>query len=273
VLLFNNGEEDFLNGARAFVRHPIAQYPRTFLNLEGTGGGGRAAMFRSTDSEVTNAYAKAPFPYGSVVTRDGFDLRLIRSETDYVVFNGELGLRGLDVAYMDPRSKYHTRDDDTRDTSIDSMWSMLSGAVVTVKGLSSDTGDTFEGDGKKRNDGRVNAGKGSPAVWFDMFGETFAVLKLHDMFAISVTLLVVAPLALIGLQVMLGRFDKAYMFTSKKYLHSSDDDQAVRLDGWRGLFRFPIAFVLATAAAVALAFLQTKVNPHVVYSSQYAVWR
>lgn len=35
VLLLNNGEEDFLNGAKAFMRHPISQVPHTFLNLEG----------------------------------------------------------------------------------------------------------------------------------------------------------------------------------------------------------------------------------------------
>ncbi|KAK5257627.1 hypothetical protein LTR16_000034 [Cryomyces antarcticus] len=59
VALLNNGEEDYLNGARAFVRHPIAQFPHAFLNLEGAGAGGRATLFRSTDTEVTSMMLSA----------------------------------------------------------------------------------------------------------------------------------------------------------------------------------------------------------------------
>ena len=49
VALLNNGEEDFLNGAYAFMRHPISKFPDTFLNLEGAGAGGRATLFRSVE--------------------------------------------------------------------------------------------------------------------------------------------------------------------------------------------------------------------------------
>ena len=114
VVLFNNGEEDFLNGARAFAQHPISRFPHTFLNLEGAGAGGRATLFRTTDTEVTRAYGNSPFPFGSVVSADGFKQGLIRSQTDYVIFNGILGMRGLDVAFMEPRARYHTDRDDAR---------------------------------------------------------------------------------------------------------------------------------------------------------------
>ncbi|KAI9794562.1 MAG: hypothetical protein M1816_004449 [Peltula sp. TS41687] len=116
VILLNNGEEDFLNGARAFTRHPMSEYPHTFLNLEGAGAGGRATLFRSTDMEVTRFYANSPYPFGSVLSADGFKRGLIRSQTDYIVFNDVLGLRGLDVAFMEPRARYHTDQDDTRHT-------------------------------------------------------------------------------------------------------------------------------------------------------------
>ena len=114
VILLNNGEEDFLNGARAFTRHPISEFPHTFLNLEGTGAGGRATLFRSTDMEVTRFYARSPYPFGSVLSADGFKRGLVRSQTDYIVFNGILGLRGLDVAFIEPRARYHTDQDDAR---------------------------------------------------------------------------------------------------------------------------------------------------------------
>lgn len=44
VALFNNGEENGLYGARAYIRHPLAKFAHTFLNLEGAGAGGRAML-------------------------------------------------------------------------------------------------------------------------------------------------------------------------------------------------------------------------------------
>ena len=44
VALLNNGEEDFLNGARAFTQHPMSRFAHTFVNLDGAGAGGRATF-------------------------------------------------------------------------------------------------------------------------------------------------------------------------------------------------------------------------------------
>lgn len=38
--LFNNGEEDGLNGAHVFFEHPWSNFTSTFVNLEGAGAGG-----------------------------------------------------------------------------------------------------------------------------------------------------------------------------------------------------------------------------------------
>ncbi|KAF2269034.1 endoplasmic reticulum metallopeptidase 1 [Lojkania enalia] len=272
ILLLNNGEEDFLNGAKAFMRHPISQVPHTFLNLEGAGAGGRATLFRSTDTEVTKFYKASKHPFGTVISADGFKKRLIRSETDYVVFSGQLGLRGLDIAFMEPRARYHTVEDSTRETSKNSVWHMLSASIATVSGLASDTSSKFSGSGRQGPDRRVDAGTGTDAVWFDIFGKVFVVFRLHTLFALNVTLLVVAPITLIALTVALSKADKWYLFARKKYVHGPDDDQAVQLNGWRGFFRFPIVFVATTAALVGLAYLVVRVNPCIVYSSPFAVW-
>lgn len=272
LALLNNAEEDGLYGAKAFTQHPLAHFPHTFLNLEGAGAGGRATLFRSTDTEVTKFYAGSKYPFGTVVSGDGFKRGLVRSGTDYSVFTEDLGMRGLDVAFMEPRARYHTEQDDARDTSLDSVWNMLSASLTTVKGLSQDTSSTFE-PSKDESDGKVNAGKGSNGVWFDILGRAFAVLQLHTLFALSVTLLVAGPILLILIEVGVQKSDKWYLFSRKQYLHSSDDDEPVSLFGWRGFFRFPMAFAVATAAVVALAFLLTKINPLILYSSEYAVWR
>ncbi|KAJ5157339.1 Vacuolar membrane protease [Penicillium canariense] len=266
VVLFNNGEEDYLNGARAYSQHPMAKFAHTFLNLEGAGAGGRATLFRSSDTEVTQAYAKSKYPFGSVVSANGFEL--VGSQTDYVVFDGILGLRGLDVAFFEPRARYHTDQDDARHTSMDSLWHMLSAAVATTEDLVSDDTDRF--DGRIRDDGNVPSGTGTKAVWFDLFGTAFAVFRLHTLFALSVTLLIVAPLTLLVTSIALSHADKMYLFRSSEYLETSDEK--IPLQGLRGFFRFPFLIVIPTAVIVGFAYMLAKINPYIVHSSTYAVW-
>ncbi|KAL8963954.1 MAG: hypothetical protein Q9183_004818, partial [Haloplaca sp. 2 TL-2023] len=270
VALLNNGEEDYLNGARAFGQHPISKFPHTFLNLEGAGAGGRAAMFRSTDTEVTKAYQNSKYPFASVLSGDAFKRGLIRSETDYRVFTKDMGLRGLDVAFLEPRSRYHTDRDDSRHTGIDSIWHMLSASIPTLQALTS--GPDLSANKPDSDGNRKSKDQGTDAVWFDLFGRILAVFQLQTLFALSVTLLVVAPLILIVFSVILSKVDKYYLFSRKKTLARDDGDESIRLDGLKGLFQLPFVFVLSSAAAIALAFAVQKLNPYVVYSSPYAVW-
>ncbi|TKA72331.1 hypothetical protein B0A55_06749 [Friedmanniomyces simplex] len=270
VALLNNGEENGLYGAHSYLMHPMAPFTHAFLNLEGAGAGGKATLFRSTDAEITKFYASAPNPYGSVISADGFKQGFIRSGTDYSIFTQSLGMRGLDVAFFAPRARYHTNQDSARETNPDSVWHMLSTSLETMKALVSYDGEQFDGSVDRR--GKLDLEAGSTGVWFDLFGRAFAVMQLNTLFALSVTLLVAGPILLILLEVLLVRNDKWYLFSRKKYLNSSDDDEVVHISGLRGFFRFPIAFVAASAAVVALGFLQTKLNPNIVYSSEYVVW-
>ena len=270
VALLNNGEEDFLNGARVFSQHPLAQFPHTFLNLEGAGAGGRATLFRSTDAEVTRFYAGVKLPFGSVASADAFKRGIIRSETDYSLFNSFFGMRGLDVAFMAPRARYHTNEDDAKHASKASLHHMMSTAFGVMESLTSDKSSDF--DNNDAASVKEAAGTGSDAVWFDLFGRTFAVFLLDTLFAISVTLLVVGPVTIISIGVALWRLDRLYLFSHSKQSRWTDNDQSVGIKGVRGITRWPIAFVLATAAVVGLAFLMTTANPYIINSNPYAVW-
>ncbi|KAK5414686.1 hypothetical protein LTR20_002877 [Exophiala xenobiotica] len=263
VLLLNNGEEDFLNGASVFGQHPMSKVVSTFLNLEGAGAGGRAALFRSTDDAVTKAYAHSKYPFGSSTSADGFNRGLVRSQTDYVVFNGKLGYRGLDVAFIGPRARYHTDQDDSRHTGKASLWHMLSAAVATTKSLTSASLTTNLEPGHT---------PGSAALWFDVFGRAFAVVQAHTFFALSVTLLVAGPIILLLTLVLLYRVDKFYLFSGSREYHMADGDDKVSLYGWRGFFRFPLILLVACAAPIALAFLLMKENQYIAHSSEWAVW-
>ena len=253
-----------------FSQHPLSKLPHTFLNLEGAGAGGHASLFRSTDAEVTAFYQGARMPFGSVTSSDAFKTGIIRSETDYSFFNGFLGMRGLDVAFFEPRARYHSNEDDTKHASKASLHHMMSGAFAIMKGLTSDTSSEFDSEAAK--DQKRASRTGSDAVWFDLFGRAFAVFKLKILFALSVTLLVVGPITLVGIGVALWKFDKLYLFSYSKHSRWTESNETVGIKGLRGITRWPIAFTLATAAVVGLAFLMTTANPYIVYSSPYAVW-
>lgn len=272
VFLFNNAEEDGLLGAKAFAYSPLLSFPTTFVNLEGAGAGGRAMLFRASDMEVTASYRNARHPFGSIIASDGFSLGLIRSQTDYVVWEGIYGQRGLDIAFYRPRARYHTNQDDTRHTSRGSLWHMLSGSLAAVESLSHDTSGTFSGPRPDGDRLKVPSGSPSNGVWFDVFGKGFAVFALRGLFAWSLTLLIVSPLVLVMITYLLAKKDKYYFFARKVVTQGRDLDEPVTLGGLKGFLRFPLALVVSTGLTLASGFLVKKVNPMIVYSSEYAVY-
>ncbi|KAI1435920.1 hypothetical protein GGR50DRAFT_270666 [Xylaria sp. CBS 124048] len=272
VALLNNNEEDFLWGAQTFGKSPFMPFCHTFLNLEGAGAGGRAMLFRSSDAEVTAAYRGSPNPFGSVVASDAFSLGAVRSNTDYIVFNGVYGMRGLDLAFYRPRARYHTNQDDASHASRASLWHMLSNSLHTVKVLSGNTGDTFVGKRQDQSRNKIPNGNGHPGVWFDLFGKTFAVFDLRTFFAWSLTLLIATPLMLSAITYLLVRREKYYFFSSKISPYEGAELEPIMLGGRKGMFRFPLALVIAGALVVGSAYLVTKINPLIIYSSEYAVW-
>ncbi|GAP82389.1 putative peptidase family M28 family [Rosellinia necatrix] len=272
VALLNNNEEDFLWGAQAFGSSPFMPFCHTFLNLEGAGAGGRATLFRATDVEVTAAYRRGPNPFGTVVASDAFSLGAIRSNTDYIVFNGVYGMRGLDMAFYRPRARYHTNEDDAKHASRASLWHMLSNSLYTVKALSGNTGKTFIGDRGDRDRNKIPNSRGNLGVWFDLFGTTLALFELRTFFAWSLTLLTATPLILVALTYLLVRQGKYYFFSSTVSSYEGAVLDPVTLGGRKGMLRFPFALGVAGALVVGSAYLVTKINPLIVYSSEYAVW-
>ncbi|KAG6011951.1 hypothetical protein E4U54_007824 [Claviceps lovelessii] len=273
VLLFNNAEEDGLFGARAFGYSPLVQFCHTFVNLEGAGAGGRAMLFRTTDLETAQAYAKSPHPFGSVVAANAFERNIIRSRTDYSVFVDNFGQRGLDIAFYAPRARYHTEDDDARHTSVHSVWHMLSAALASTESLSkSASSPLFSGP---RSDGRkdlVQNGRPTAGVWFDWFGSAWSAFPLRGLFAWTLTLLITTPIILLVAAYLLSCQDKWYFFARNTSSDLEGSHGRVALGGWKGLFRFPFAMAFAGALTIGAAYLLAKVNPLIIYSSGYAVW-
>lgn len=273
VALLNNGEEDFLYGARAFGNSPLMPFVHTFLNLEGAGAGGRAILFRGTDQQVMQSYSHTPHPFTSVIASDAFGAGFIKSQTDYVVFRDVYGQRGLDLSFFQPRARYHTQDDDRRHASRASLWHMLSSAVATMDDLSS---REFLGDRADGDIGKVPNGHGKSGVWFDLFGSSLVLFNLRGMFAWSLTLLIATPLILILVTYLAQKKGKFYFFSNNVSVHQYPDlaqgeHEHVKIGGLKGIIRFPLALIVSGALVFGGAFLLRKVNPFIIHSSPYTV--
>lgn len=248
VLLFNNAEEDGLLGSRAFSSSPLLRFCRTFANLEGVGAGGRAMLFQATDYEAATAYSGIPHPLGSVIAKHGYDRGAVMSGTDYEIFANVYGLSGLDIAFYKPRSRYHTVEDDARHTSIDSIWHMLSAALEVAQSLP-----------EKSTSGR-SGGSGSrqftdKGVWFDWLGWVWISFRVANLFAWSLTLVIVTPLTVALIIYALVRMDAWHLGNTT----------------WGDILRFPLALVFATALTTAPLIAVARLNPLIIYSSSYVV--
>ncbi|CAL1711704.1 unnamed protein product [Somion occarium] len=265
--LFNNGEEDGLNGAHVFFEHPWSNFTSTFVNLEGAGAGGRPLLFQSTSLWPVYAYASdsVAHPLGNSLTVDAFSRGLVRSRTDFQVFKegikGEKnGLSGVDIAFYKNRALYHTPFDSIpamgKGESRRSLWIMMN----TIKGLGTSL----------LNDDQPDDG-GDSGVYFDC--SSFVVFSRSALFATNIVLLILGPISVVILL--------AWVIVLSKIHRSSDAPEEDLSTAWAkvkkvlitalGWGRFWIALVLCIAAHVGLVVGYVKLNPFVVHAHPYWV--
>jgi hypothetical protein len=88
LLLFTDGEEDGLLGAKAFVDgNPLARNVALVVNFEGRGTGGPALLFETSPNNLPliRAWAKsAPHPMGNSLAYDVY--KLLPNDTDFSEF-------------------------------------------------------------------------------------------------------------------------------------------------------------------------------------------
>jgi len=139
-------------------------------------------LFRTSNAAVANAYHGTPYPRVAQVSNDFFKSGLIRSETDYIVYEDMNGgfTPGLDVAFYRPRALYHTPLDDIRHASRSSLQHMLSTGLNTVSNLAN-------------NVGSKDFAYGGQSVYFDFLGGNFAEMKMGVMWIWDLLLLVLGP--------------------------------------------------------------------------------
>jgi hypothetical protein len=230
IFNINNAEEDGLFGAQAFLSHKRMKQVKSFVNLEGAGAGGAAMLFRTTGSEVAKAYKGSKLPRSSIAGNDFFEKKLIKSETDFVIYRERVP--GLDIAFYRPRSLYHTQRDATRTTSPYSIEHMLSAAEHSMLNLA-----------KQKP---LQENKNKKPFFFDFLGLFFYSSSLNALLWLDLIILIVAP-------ILLGAgFSIRSYFGKVKFV---------------GMGRTLAALLLQIALVAGLSILMTFFNPYIIHSS------
>jgi len=109
IFLFTDAEEEGLLGANGFMaEHPSARDVGLVLNFEARGNGGPSIMFETSNNNgwLIPEFAKAaPHPVANSLSYEIY--KRLPNTTDFTVFKNR-GLDGLNFAYIDGLSSYHT---------------------------------------------------------------------------------------------------------------------------------------------------------------------
>ncbi|CAL5030978.1 unnamed protein product [Urochloa decumbens] len=113
LFLFNTGEEEGLDGAHSFItQHHWRNSVRFAIDLEAMGISGKSTLFQGTDHWALESFAAvAKYPSAQIASQDAFNSGAIKSATDFQIYQEVAGLPGLDFAYTDTTSVYHTKND------------------------------------------------------------------------------------------------------------------------------------------------------------------
>ena len=147
LLLFNEGEEAGLIGARAFVEHnPLARDVEAVVNLEARGVTGPALMFETSrpNGAAVAAFARsAERPSANSASADFY--RLIPNDTDVSVFR-DRPWTILNFAIIGNETRYHSPGDTLEALDPRSVRHMGEQALAATSGLAIDGVPAASGD-------------------------------------------------------------------------------------------------------------------------------
>ncbi|HEX5084304.1 MAG TPA: cyclic peptide export ABC transporter, partial [Blastocatellia bacterium] len=112
IILFTDGEEEILLGARAFrAEDALLKEITLVLNFEARGNNGPSMMFETSANNgwlIEQFAAAAPYKMANSLSYEIY--RLLPNATDMTIFK-EAGLSGLNFAFIGGLSSYHTQLD------------------------------------------------------------------------------------------------------------------------------------------------------------------
>jgi len=133
VLLFNEGEEYGLFGARSFMQeHPLAKTLKLAINIEARGSKGSSVMFETGENSgwLINEYLRySPKVLSSSLFYEAY--KALPNNTDLTIFK-DYGLQGLNFAHAEKLTHYHTPLDNLANLELatiqhhgDNVWRVL----------------------------------------------------------------------------------------------------------------------------------------------------
>ena len=143
---------------------------------------GPALLFRSSNAVVARAYSGTPYPRVTQLGNDFFKSGLIRSETDYIIYEemNDRFIPGLDFAFYRPRALYHTGLDDIRHTSRGSLQHILLAGLTSTRNLANDVStESFA--------------YGGLPVYFDFLGGRFTEIGMGAFWIWNLLFLLLCP--------------------------------------------------------------------------------
>lgn len=158
ILLFTDGEEKGLLGARAFVLHPWAKDVGFVLNFEARGNSGPSIMFETSDRNgwlIRNFGKAASHPVANSLSYEIY--KRLPNDTDFTVFR-RAGFSGLNFAFIDGLGYYHTSQDSIQNMDLGSLQHQGDYLIELTSQLGNETTD----DPRPAN-----------VVYFDVLGEIF----------------------------------------------------------------------------------------------------
>ena len=115
IILFTDGEETGLDGAKLFVReHPWAKDVGLSLNFEARGSGGPSNMILETNhgnANLIKAFQEANPDYPVATSLMYSIYKMLPNDTDSTVLREEGDLDGFFFAFIDDHYDYHTAND------------------------------------------------------------------------------------------------------------------------------------------------------------------
>ena len=174
ILLFNEGEELGLLGARAFLADPLSRNVDSLLNFEARGVNGPVTMFETSEpngAAIAAYAASVRRPSASSLSTDV--ARLIPNDTDVTTFK-ERGWLTLNSAIVGNETRYHSAGDNLEGLDTRSLQDMGDEALALASTLSA-------GVPKAAGD----------RIFFDLAQRVFVQMPL----AVGVALLVVMLIA------------------------------------------------------------------------------
>ncbi len=179
ALLFTDGEEAGLLGARAFMEHdPLAARVAAVINVEARGSGGPSLMFETSGptAPIASLLSALPRPATSALFSAVYER--MPNDTDFSVLK-QRGIPGFNFAFIEGVSHYHTPRDDFDHLSLGSLQHHGDNVKALVDRLAGAPLSSLR--------------QGGDAVWFDFL--SFAVIAWPKPWSLPLALLAPALLA------------------------------------------------------------------------------